>query len=272
MKTFCCPVCGEELIKNEKTYSCQNNHSFDISKKGYVNLLMSQTNKNKRHGDDKLMVNARRDFLNGKWYDKLREALFEEISAGFEKGNTLLDAGCGECYYTSYFYKRLFESGMQPNVLGVDISKNALEKADRTVPLERAVASIFSIPVQDEACDRVVNIFAPHSEDEFYRILKKGGKLIRAVPLPRHLWQLKQCVYDKPYENDIEDYSLKGFKIINERELKYEITLADNKTINDLFMMTPYYYKTSKEDFDKLKSVDTLKTEIEFLVLTYEKI
>ena len=272
MKTFCCPVCGEGLIKNNKTYNCPNNHSFDISKKGYVNLLMSQTNKNKRHGDDKLMVNARRDFLNGKWYDRLREALFEEISADFPKNGTLLDAGCGECYYTSYFYKKLAELNLEPNVLGVDISKNALEKADRLVPVERAVASIFTIPVENESCDRAVNIFAPHSEEEFYRILKKGGKLIRAVPLPKHLWELKQSVYDKPYENDVEDYSLKGFEIINRREIKYEINLPDNKTINDLFMMTPYYYKTSKEDFEKLKTINSLKTKIEFLVLTYEKI
>lgn len=272
MKTFICPVCSQQLIKNEKTYTCENGHSFDISKKGYVNLLMSQTNKNKRHGDDRFMVNARKDFLNGNWYNPLRCALYEEIKSGFPKCGTLLDAGCGECFYTSYFYKKLFEAELNPNVLGIDISKNALEKADRTVPVERAVASIFSIPVSDESCDAVVNIFAPHSQKEFLRILKNGGRLIRAVPLEKHLWELKQSVYNKPYENDIEDYNLEGFKIINERHIKYEIELPDNKTINDLFIMTPYYYKTSKEDFAKLQNLEKLKTKIEFGVIVYEKI
>mgnify|MGYP003057234303 CR=1 FL=1 len=42
-----CPVCKEKLIKENKTFRCVNNHSFDCAKQGYVNLSRKQT-KNQR--------------------------------------------------------------------------------------------------------------------------------------------------------------------------------------------------------------------------------
>lgn len=91
---------------------CPAGHTFDIAAKGYVNLLMSNSSGAKRHGDDRLMINARRDFLSKGFYEPLREALYEALSAEFPRGGTLLDAGCGECWYTSYFKRRLDEAGL----------------------------------------------------------------------------------------------------------------------------------------------------------------
>ena len=39
-----CPKCRLPLTKLDRTYKCSNNHSYDISKYGYVNLLLSKTN------------------------------------------------------------------------------------------------------------------------------------------------------------------------------------------------------------------------------------
>ena len=61
MAGFICPVCRKPLERTEKIYRCPDGHSYDISKSGYINLLMSQKSGN--HGDDKIMVHARRDFL-----------------------------------------------------------------------------------------------------------------------------------------------------------------------------------------------------------------
>ena len=37
-------------------------------------------------------------------------------------------------------------------------------------------------------------------------------------------------------------------------------------------MMTPYAYRTKKEEREKALSLDYLKTEIEFIILVYERI
>ena len=63
MPRLCCPVCGGELVGNERSYCCEKGHSYDVAKQNYVNLLMSNKSSSKRHGDDKLMVKARKDFL-----------------------------------------------------------------------------------------------------------------------------------------------------------------------------------------------------------------
>ena len=39
MANFICPVCSQQLTVKEKSYICKNRHTFDISSKGYVNLL-----------------------------------------------------------------------------------------------------------------------------------------------------------------------------------------------------------------------------------------
>ena len=91
--SFRCPVCSQELKKERKIWVCPQGHTFDIAAKGYVNLLMSNSSGAKRHGDDRLMINARRDFLSKGFYEPLREALYEALSTEFPRGGTLLDAG-----------------------------------------------------------------------------------------------------------------------------------------------------------------------------------
>ena len=73
MPELMCPVCGQPLILEGKTYRCETGHCFDCAKSGYVNLLPPAPS-GKRHGDDKLMVKARTDFLDKGYYDPLSRA------------------------------------------------------------------------------------------------------------------------------------------------------------------------------------------------------
>ena len=258
---FICPVCKSRLFKMTGILKCMNGHCFDISKEGYVNLLMSNAH-GKRHGDDKLMVKSRKEFLDKGYYSVLRD----KLSAILGKDQTVLDSGCGEGYYTS----ALAENN---RVLGIDISKDALKfAAKRCHNAEFAVASVSDIPLPSDSVDAVVNIFAPDSPEEFLRILKKGGRYISVTPMENHLFALKSVVYDKPYINPKPSISREGFSLISSEEIKYKIRLNCNEDIISLFKMTPYYYKTSKTDQEKLERIDSLITEIEFLVCEYEKL
>lgn len=270
MAGFICPVCKSQLVKDDKTYRCEKNHCYDISRSGYINLLMSQKTSN--HGDDKLMVKARRDFLDAGYYKILLDKLCSVVDRYALDGSVILDAGAGECYYTSGIYEKLSASQKNVTMLAVDISKNALASAkSRNKDIERAVASIFNIPVQDSSCDIVLNVFAPFCQKEFLRILKKSGIYIQVIPLENHLWELKKAVYDVPYKNTTEDYHIDGFELVSSREIKGNIKLDCTEMIENLFMMTPYYYKTSEKDFKKLHLLDFLKTQIEFAILIYKK-
>ena len=272
LANWSCPVCGAALNADAYAFRCENGHSYDIAKKGYVNLLQSNQSHNKRHGDDRAMVAARTAFLDAGYYAPLRDALVAASAEIKPEQPTVLDVGCGEGYYTAAVHAALCAVGKTPDVRGVDISREALIAAHRRLPgLSLAVASLAHLPMAAESCDLLLNIFAPVDAAEFHRVLRSGGRLLRAVPLERHLWELKCAVYDVPYENRAPDTELAGFRLAERRNIVSRITLPSQADIQALFMMTPYYYKTSRADQEKLARMESLETETAFGLLIYER-
>lgn len=272
MISFICPVCKNELHGEEKLYRCGNGHCFDKSKFGYVNLLQSQKSSAKRHGDDRLMVRARRDFLDAGYYGFLRKLLCNICEKYIPDGSSILDAGCGECYYSAGLKQYFSEKEKEIFVAGVDISKDALEYASkRKAGIPLAVASLFDLPFADGSFDCVLNIFSPDADEEFFRVLKEGGYLIKIIPLENHLLGLKSAIYDKPYLNDVPDEKIEKFACIKTAQAKMNLCLDSNEAIQSLFRMTPYYYKTGIEDQQKINNLDSLETQAEFEIRVYRK-
>ena len=260
---FKCPVCGDVLTKNDNTLKCEKRHSYDISSSGYVNLAMQQSGKT--HGDDTFMVMARRDFLSCGYYEPLRTAVCETVS-----GEVVLDAGCGEGYYTN----KIAESENVKRIYGIDISKKAVTYASKLCKGEKfgtfCVGSVYSMPYKDGAFDAIVNIFSPLALDEYKRVLKNGGTLVLAVPNPDHLLELKKAVYDDVHIKEESDDILDGFTLCEKKRVCYKFTPKTSKTTSDLFAMTPYYYTTPAEKREKLLSIEPFEITADFSVITYK--
>lgn len=273
MNILICPVCRLELIKQDKILACDKGHHFDMSKYGYVNLLMSGRSKLKRHGDDKLMLISRSEFLDKGYYDILLNALINIISKHIRDDINILDAGCGEGFYTANIMKYLDKQNINYKITGIDISKDALKLSNkRNKKINLVVSSIADIPIRDTSLDIILNIFAPVSAQEYYRALKSGAILIKVIPLEKHLWELKAKIYDKPYENKLDSLEIDGLELIQKDEIKQNISIDNNEDIINLFKMTPYYYKTKKDDQDKINTLKSLVVRLEFLILQYKKI
>lgn len=271
MADWRCPVCSGRLERGERTFRCASGHSFDIAKQGYVNLLMSNSSSSKRHGDDALMVRARGEFLDKGYYSCLRDGICEMALEYCSGETTLLDAGCGEGWYTLGVSRALSGAGCGVQALGIDISRRALMRAARRGGMELAVAGVGALPVPDGEIDLLLSIFAPTDEDEFRRVLRPGGILIKAAPMQRHLFGLKQAVYDRPYENPPAEYAPDGFELLRRLEIRQGLHLSSSEDIQALFMMTPYYYKTGRADQEKLLALEELDTELEFAVFALKR-
>jgi 23S rRNA (guanine745-N1)-methyltransferase len=178
-------------------------HLFDGGAGGYVNLAPNHSG----GGDSKEAVRARSSFLRSGYYAPAAEAIAALARELIPENGLVLDAGCGEGYYSN----RVAEEGFA--VLGVDLSKFAADTAAKTARRERmnrgresstlyAVGSVFELPVADGSFDTVTNIFAPCAPAEYARVLKTGGHLIVAGAGERHLFGLKELIYDDPYLND----------------------------------------------------------------------
>lgn len=269
MKIFTCPVCGELLDISGKTFICPKRHSFDSAKSGYVNLLLSKHG-TAVHGDNKLMLRARRDFLESGYYAPLCEKVCETAVKYAENGCTMLDAGCGEGYYTSAVKAIFDQSNIAVDMYGIDISKDAVDMAaKRRSGIQFAAASVFHIPVQSESCDILLTMFAPYCGEEYRRVLKNGGIMVMVIPSENHLWELKSLIYDTPYKNEVKPYDLDGFEFIGSQRVSFVMKINEKNDIQSLFSMTPYYYKTGKIEQQRLESLEYLETQADFEILTY---
>lgn len=267
---FICPICKSKLNINGKSYVCENNHSFDIAKQGYVNLLPVNKKHSDNPGDSKDMVLSRRAFLESGNYDCFAEKLIDIINPIFINSQkiSILDCGCGEGYYDGFLEKLKTDY----ELFGFDISKEAVRFASaKHKNGSFAVGSCFDMPVQSERFDLAINIFAPMVESETARILKKGGYLIYAVPGKNHLMGLKELLYENVYENEEKHTEYAGFEFISRETVKSEITLNGEMGVN-LFRMTPYYFKTELGAEDKILKNGGFTTEIHFDFLVYKKI
>ena len=265
MSFYLCPVCFAPLEREEQRYVCRNNHSYDIAAAGYVHLLPANKKNSLLPGDDKHMAAARNRFLSGGWYQPLRDAMAQIALDCLPDGGTVLDSGCGEGYYTAGVRQALIAAGKQCEVYGIDISKFSLRwaaKRDRDIAF--AVASAFHLPVPDNSVDFLINCFSPMAREEFCRVLKRGGYYLYVVPAPKHLWELKAAVYDTPYENEEQKIPYEGFSYVDVKRVDVRISLPDGQTVQDLFGMTPYLWKTSKSGLERLRSLERLETQISF--------
>lgn len=262
---FGCPVCKEALFAEGKTYKCKSGHCFDISKEGYVNLLLSSKSTD-FSGDDKEMVRARTSFLDGGYYEPLRQSLSSLIQKYAPENPAILDAGCGEGYYTSAY------SALSDSTFGIDISKSAVKHAaKRCKDAHFAIASVYHLPVLDSSADVIVNCFSPNAPEEFSRVMKPEGHLFYVVPAPRHLWELKSILYDVPYENEEKTEEYGGFELLGVEPVKSEFTLTSGDDIMSLFHMTPYTWNTPKDGAERLKGTQTLSVTADFRIHIYRK-
>ena len=259
-----CPICKNKLIKDQGCYRCHKGHSFDISKEGYLNLLLKQGQK--EYGDTCEMISARSTFLNIGYYRPLSDKLIKMITK--LKIKNMIDSGCGEGYYTNLIKKAL----PSIDVIGIDISKTAIKSASKVNrDIFYIVAGNQDIPIADECVDLVLNCFAPIDPIEYKRILRKFGLLVTVTPKAEHLLQLKEVLYDHVYLNK-EKVDIVGFNQIDQEILEYDIELHDQKAILALFMMTPYYFRTSPEGKERLAKLDSLKTRVAFVIKVYQSI
>ncbi len=257
-----CPVCSRSLAISDHAAGCENGHRFDISKEGYVNLL--RTNKSgDKIGDDKLAARCRRDFLNKGYYAPLKDAL---VSLFADKKGSLLDICCGEGYYTS-----AIAQNQNLEVYGFDISKEMIRLGAKRGGFVPFVANMASIPVADNSFSYCIHLFAPFHESEFTRVLKPGGRLYTVIPGSRHLWCLKEALYDTPYFNDEKLPDTKTLQLVSTSKISAPIQLETAEDIEAVFRMTPYYFHTSQADKEKLAKYHTLQTDIEFVIAEYEK-
>ena len=237
---YLCPLCQQPLNLSDRQYQCTNRHSFDVAREGYVNLLPVQQKNSKDPGDNKDMMQARRDFLHAGWYAPLAQAVVDTLIP-LAPAN-LLDLGCGEGYYSG----KLKQALPQAQFYGVDISKAAIKfaaKANHNINF--SVASAYQLPFADNSFDAIVRIYAPSKAEELARLVKAGGHLVTVTPGPAHLLEIKQAIYEQVRLHDDAITSIAGFVHQHRQRLQFSLQFTQPAQLLALVQMVPLAWKFS---------------------------
>lgn len=271
---YLCPICQSALsiTENNKSYACAQNHHFDIAKEGYLNLLPAQHKKSKEPGDSKTMMLARRGFLEAGFYQPLAQALSTLIDQHYTTNSimSILDMGCGEGYYSRQI-AALSKPSSQLDLHGLDIAKNAIiAAAKKQKEAHYIVASSNDMPYSNAYFDLIFRVYAPSNDQEITRLLKKRGLLLTVTPGPRHLWQLREFIYDTVRDHSTDIGLPEGFKIIETQQLSYKICPNQEQRMA-LLQMTPFAWKTSIEIQSKIEAAEQLEIEVDFTLSLAQK-
>ena len=278
-QALACPLDGEPLQLEGGTWRCASNHSFDVAKQGYINLLPVQQKRSTDPGDSKAMVAARQRFLAAGDYAPIAKALSQAVMRHCEQAETYscLDAGCGEGYYLRQLAQQLPDV-QALSLMGLDISKWAVQSAakqdDKRAPISRwVVGSNAQLPVQSATLDSVLCMFGFPVHSEFARVLKTGGQLLQVEAGPEHLRELRKIIYPtlKPAREKAPDVP-EGFAHRASEQIRYAISLEGADVIRDLLTMTPHLYRASAEGRERAANLEQLTLTIDAQLIVWERI
>ena len=260
---FRCPNCGSDLTELSDRFVCDRGHSFDLSRKGYVNLLLPNHKSSMDPGDNKDMISARRAVMTAGYYDELWQAL-RDCVCNLPNVRVIVDAGCGE----GYFVRRMSDV-FNAEILAADISRSAVAYcASKNAAYSTAVCSTADLPVRSDYVDLLLTAFAPVFPEEAARVLKNEGYFVHILPDVEHMRNLKSALYDRVVANVVPDVLSEPFCLIDQRNVDGTF-FAEGEVLRSLVAMTPYYYRTDPAAIERVVSGGGIDVEQHFLIRLY---
>jgi len=231
-----CPLCGGAFSRKENSLVCEKRHTYDIARQGYVNFVPGQ----KEMFYKKELFESRAKVFEAGVYAPVVERLSKAIGQYVCKENpVLLDAGCGEGYYT-----KAVCPGREIERIGFDLSKDAVRLAAKG-PKTAAffVADLKNIPMRDHTAHVLLDIFTPANYSEFARVLAPGGVIMKLAPRSGYLKELRALAGDRlrrqEYDSsDVERYAHEKMNILAQETITYTLPVTQ-ETAYHLARMTP---------------------------------
>lgn len=192
-----CPIChGAMTVDDNGTVRCLANHSFDMAKQGYVNMMTHPATSMY----DKSLFEARKEVIDSDLYREVYNVILAELAGDV----AMLDTGCGEGSHLANL-KASYSGDMVAS--GIDIAKEGIVQAAKNYSdMMWIVGDLAKSPYAEEAFDIILNFLSPANYDEFKRILKPSGKVIKIVPQAGYLRELRALFFadseKESYSND----------------------------------------------------------------------
>ena len=199
-------LCGRALVRAATSWRCEAGHTFDVARRGYVNLLQPTDRRSLEAGDTKASVEARARLVAAGVGEAVLDRFIEMAESALPTTDALakgtlgpeaaaapvvVDLGCGSGDTLAAVARRRAIVGV-----GIDLSTAAAEHAARHSPAITWVVANADrrLPLLDARVDLVLSQLGRRNPAECARVLKPGGHLLVSVPAPDDLIELRETV------------------------------------------------------------------------------
>ena len=217
------------------------------------------------HGDAEILGGAKRARLIGEGVLGLSDAHRQVTEA--------VCAQLSELAPVSYTHLDVYKR----QVLGLDIAKDAIRVAARGGgPVRWLVADLANIPLSDSTVDAILNVFTPANYDEFKRVLKPGGMLVKVIPAPQHMHELRELAGEQLSDADFVDHGvsehlMRHMNVVSRARVTQTSPVQAEDAL-DLVRMSPVAFSIEEHalDLDSLTHI-TVDAEIICAQFTFRR-
>lgn len=247
---FACPHCEYPMTVQESgNVVCENRHTFDVAKQGYIFMLPKPINSMYT----KELFEARHEIISSGLYDLVQQKIAEAITINHP---VILDTGCGEGSHLARICERL----QNATGVGIDIAKEGIVAAAKFYRQQIwCVGDLAKSPFQQQKFDVILNFLSPANYDEFKRLVKPNGMIIKVVPQENYLQELRtQAFANSEKENYSNEQTVARFKEsfedVKVERITYTLPLETN-LVPKLLEMTPMGWHIENREAIELSEI-----------------
>lgn len=255
-----CPICKNKLNIFDDCLICENKHTYNINKKGYVSLFKKQKKFESDIYTKGLFENRRSTILSG-IYSNLHNIIANYINNSQKEDICIFELGCGEATHSLQIKNNIKK---QNHYMVSDISTDAVELAteylkDNIMPI---ICDAYNLPLKDKSVDFIIDILSPFYYKEAIRVLKDDGYFIKVIPEKDYLKEIRKIANIKEYSknNEVLDNFSKNFDIVEEQIVNSTYSL-NKELAQNVLKMTPL---TNNINIEKELNSITINLKIVF--------
>lgn len=259
--------CGLLLERRGRVMTCARQHSYDIARSGYINLLQPQDRRSLTAGDTLDAIQARTRLLNADVGRTVLRAVVERAVPLVPPDGVVVDLGSGSGDVLGELSTRTAGLGV-----GIDLSIEAVDYAVRRFPhITWIVANADRrLPLLDHTVDLILSVHGRRYPAECQRVLVHSGHLLVAVPAADDLIELRTAVQGQRVARERrhvlvaehEEY----FEVVEQFDAR-ERRRVDRHQIRDLLRGT--YRGARRSAAQTIESLDALDVTLASTIVVF---
>jgi 23S rRNA (guanine745-N1)-methyltransferase len=261
--------CGLLLERRDRVLMCARQHSYDIARSGYINLLQPQDRRSLAAGDTLDAIEARARLLSADVGRTVLGTFVERAASLVPPGGVVVDLGSGSGEVLGELSKRIAGAAV-----GIDLSIDGADYAARRFPYVTWIVANADrrLPLLDHTVDLILSMHGRRHPAECARVTTRRAHLLVAVPAADDLIELRTAVQGKHMERErshllVAEHA-EHFEVVEQFDVR-ERRFVDRDQIRDLLRGT--YRGTRRSTAQTIEMLDGMDVTLASTIVLFRR-